>query len=68
MMIIQKIVFLYFRGTYMTNVASDSNTSPAKSESAAETKQAKIQPRQGSGAARRRHPAEGPPDLTLALS
>ena len=34
---IQMIICLYFRGTYMTNVAS--NTSAAKPESAAETRQ-----------------------------
>jgi hypothetical protein len=34
MMTIQKFVYLYFRGTYMTNIAL--NTSPAKPESAAE--------------------------------
>jgi hypothetical protein len=37
MMTIQKIVFLYFRGTYMTNIAS--NAPAAKPESAAETRQ-----------------------------
>ena len=37
MMNIQKIVCLYFRGTYMTNVTS--NTPAAKPETAAETRQ-----------------------------
>jgi hypothetical protein len=37
MMTIQKIVFLYFRGTYMTNIAS--NAPAAKPGSAAETRQ-----------------------------
>ncbi len=38
-MTIQKNICLYFRGTYMTNVASNMNTSAAKPETAAETRQ-----------------------------
>src|SRR6266849_8863017 len=37
MLTIQRIIYLYFRGAYMTNVAS--NTSAAKPETAAETRQ-----------------------------
>jgi hypothetical protein len=39
MMIIQKIVYHYFRGTYMTNIASNSNTSPTTPATSAETRQ-----------------------------
>jgi hypothetical protein len=39
MMSIQKIVYLYFRGTYMTNVASNSNASPTTPATSAETRQ-----------------------------
>jgi hypothetical protein len=39
MMTIQKIVYLYFRGTYMTNIPSNSNTSPTTPATSAETRQ-----------------------------
>jgi hypothetical protein len=39
MMTIQQIVYLYFRGTYMTNTASNSNTSTATPATSAETRQ-----------------------------